>query len=496
MLFSIYPVIFLYTHNVEILHLNQLLFPLFIAFFLAITSFLLWKIVFKDGLKASFAATGFLILFWNYDLFYQGINYVLNLKHWHTVPLFLFIYGHLVFFLDLINKKIDLEKVNQVLFLTLSILIVYNLVMLMPAEIQKRSNSLNKCEIQDVIRDKDKTDNYPDIYLIILDEYASINTIKKEWGYNNDGFVNFLRDKGFFVAEKSEHRYFQTMLSMSTLLNLEYITGPVEKNDLLDYFYNPDKIKGKQIYEELKSISDSYKIRKWSENYLVSFLKEKGYKIIILEGISQHYPTFNINNADFSIAYQDIIDESSDAGKSFFYRDAFYMELFKRTILSFFDIYLQGLTGDVNYDGTKYVFNYLKKDIYYIKSPKFVYAHILCPHIPFVFDRDGNYVVSTIDKDNNAYLEQYIYVTKEMRDTINKILTQSSDPIIIVQNDHGPRPHLVNLKDENNAFQAFNAVYFPSQDYQKLHDSIAPVNTLRVMLNQYFNENFEMLEER
>lgn len=110
MLFSIYPVIFLYTHNVEILHLNQLLFPLFIAFFLAITSFLLWKIVFKDGLKASFAATGFLILFWNYDLFYQGINYVLNLKHWHTVPLFLFIYGHLVFFLDLINKKLIWRK--------------------------------------------------------------------------------------------------------------------------------------------------------------------------------------------------------------------------------------------------------------------------------------------------------------------------------------------------------------------------------------------------
>ncbi|MBV5343578.1 hypothetical protein JZU68_08230, partial [bacterium] len=44
-----------------------------------------------------------------------------------------------------------------------------------------------------------------------------------------------------------------------------------------------------------------------------------------------------------------------------------------------------------------------------IRSPKFVYVHLLLPHFPFMFDESGN--VTTIDRywNWNYYIDNYKY---------------------------------------------------------------------------------------
>ncbi len=46
-------------------------------------------------------------------------------------------------------------------------------------------------------------DSFPDIYYIIMDEYASYHGLKEFFDYNNNDFINYLRLNGFFVNEIS-----------------------------------------------------------------------------------------------------------------------------------------------------------------------------------------------------------------------------------------------------------------------------------------------------
>ena len=95
------------------------------------------------------------------------------------------------------------------------------------------------------------------------------------------------------------------------------------------------------------------------------------------------------------------------------------------------------------------------------------------------------------------YLEQYIYVTKRITNCISEILkTSDKQPVIMLLSDHGPRIESVGIDDMVQAHRVLNAIYFPDHDYRNLYDTISPVNTLRVILNKYFNGNFKLLEDQ
>jgi hypothetical protein len=506
-LFAIYPVLVLYAHNIEEVVLHQAILPLIFSLLLSTILFGLWRIILKNNIKASLTTVLLLLIFWNYGLLYMGMTKFSSLKHWHLIPLLFFIYFNLVYFIAKTKQQKTINNLNTILLLPISLLIVINLITILPAEFKKFETLRNYHKVNPTEHEITAAKDYPDIYLIILDEYASFKTIKEEWGYDNSEFAGFLREKGFFVAEDSEWRYILTEWNMASLLNLDYLTGPIDKNSFLDYIYDHISIKGSKEYEMLRKAR--FKLFPMiSNNILTNYLKELGYKIIILEGISQHYKSFTINNADISFAYQNVkkLEQYSSL------IDAFSMELIRVSIISpFYNFFKTDPQYKLNYVGTKFVVNYLKTKIPYIDSPKFIYAHIMCPHTPFVFDREGNYIhnspspkeeregklIPAINNVNDAYLEQYIYMTNEVKNIVNSIQGKSPvNPVIIIQCDHSPRPGQVYLKDKTNAFNALNVVYFPDGDYQNMYDSIAPINTFRVVLNKYFGKNYKMLEDR
>ena len=41
-----------------------------------------------------------------------------------------------------------------------------------------------------------------------------------------------------------------------------------------------------------------------------------------------------------------------------------------------------------------------------------------------------------------------------------------------------------------------NAYYFPEQGYDRLYESITPVNTFRVVFSQFFGMDYELLPDR
>ena len=78
-------------------------------------------------------------------------------------------------------------------------------------------------------------------------------------------------------------------------------------------------------------------------------------------------------------------------------------------------------------------------------GPKFVLAHVLLPHPPYIFDRDGRYIapdeaatLATAD----AWHRQLDYTNSRLRTFLEGLLALPEDrqPIIILQADEGPWP--------------------------------------------------------
>ena len=90
-----------------------------------------------------------------------------------------------------------------------------------------------------------------------------------------------------------------------------------------------------------------------------------------------------------------------------------------------------------------------------------------------------------------------------LKETIDGILANSKDnpPVIILQSDHGPGSGLVWNRDASRTnlkerFSILNAYFLPGVDDSLIFDSIAPVNSFRIIFNEYFNTGYEILPQR
>jgi hypothetical protein len=116
-----------------------------------------------------------------------------------------------------------------------------------------------------------------------------------------------------------------------------------------------------------------------------------------------------------------------------------------------------------------------------LPGPKFVFAHIVSPHWPHVFDANGQPVHERPDSIS-GYRDQVIFINKRMLPLLAKLITASpTPPVIILQGDHGAIP-----EDPERRMSILNAYYLPAGGADGLYEAISPVNTFRLILNYYF----------
>jgi hypothetical protein len=131
-------------------------------------------------------------------------------------------------------------------------------------------------------------------------------------------------------------------------------------------------------------------------------------------------------------------------------------------------------------------------------GPVFAFAHILKPHVPYVFDRECRTLgrkKKEVD-DVAPYLEQLECVNRLLLDTVHEILRASEvPPIIILQGDHGTqllrateylRAGEVPPAAARERFGAFGAYYLPDGGAAAFGDTVTVVNVLGNVLRHYF----------
>jgi hypothetical protein len=133
-----------------------------------------------------------------------------------------------------------------------------------------------------------------------------------------------------------------------------------------------------------------------------------------------------------------------------------------------------------------------------IAEPKFIYAHIVFPHPPFIVDADGDPVNNTPQDELVAYSDQIVYLNFRLLTIVKEIIQKSEfPPIIIIQGDHGAtidyETHGIPIKERLGIFSAY---YLPDVAKDELPSTFSPVNNFRLILDHYFAGDYGLLEDK
>jgi len=142
-------------------------------------------------------------------------------------------------------------------------------------------------------------------------------------------------------------------------------------------------------------------------------------------------------------------------------------------------------------------------------KPKFIFAHILSPHPPYLFTPDGN-VTGYVPADTNDGLprrdkmvNQLQYVNTQILRLVQGIKKSSkTEPVIILQSDEGPYPLELpvdwrkadpeTIRSKMGVLAAYYMPEIPEEEYKDLSTN---VNAFRFVLNQYFGGQLTYLPD-
>lgn len=502
---STLPILQLYSHNCAQLIFSQLTLPIITIVSGTILLYLI-LVSFGSSSRASFLASLLIIYGLSfYGLVFRSQQHILGLEHWHLLPLLLVVYGHWYYFVVKLGEE-DRKKIVLIVSVMCLPLILFNLFKIgwyeyssYDAKVQKQQNSIGSSE--EIERQKD----YPDIYFLLLDEFPNSSTVRNEWNRQTT-IDKKLEAQGFFVVDSSRARYSQTDWNVPTLHNLNYITPPVSPDSFLFYVHDRGQIKNTNAKRTLDKLTFKNRVETWNDSRLFRTLKEKGYTIRVVEGVSQHYKSVTHNLADTVLSYKQIIKERGDV-----FLDDFPKLVLDQSIFQLNDLFSgKEVKKHGNYYGTKFAFDDILRNSESQSTPHMYYYHIMCPHAPYVYSANGDYKVPVRyskspgqkyspknSPANNDYIEQYDYVVSQLINIVGKLRSSVKDrpSVIIIQGDHGPRPHHLYLDNHLEALSIFNAVYIPNSDYSNLTESTAPVNVIRTILSDIFDLNLDLVDD-
>ena len=314
----------------------------------------------------------------------------------------------------------------------------------------------------------------PDIYYIILDGYARADTLAKYYDYDNGPFLDGLRAHGFQVSLASHTNYNWTFLSLASSLNLDYL----------------EPLMGPALDAESMDRDATYQLLR--DNRAAAFLRARGYRFVQLQstwgGTGTNPFADEFIPCDSGLFESEYLRAIADA--------SWLRALNARASMDVANCHLHNLETLANQARRP--------------GPKFVFAHFVPPHHPYLFDREGHVLrranlsdqfefQKKLWEQRKPYLDQLIYMNGRITAVIDRLIAESArPPIIILQSDHGPNLRNGLPADEQRRIRMSNLAAFllPGAPATLMPDDETPVNQFRRIFNQYFNAGLPLLPDR
>jgi len=460
-LFSIFPIIHLYSINFIEVPIGDIIFPISVSVLVTGSLLLISRIILKDWTKSGFIVSLLLVLSFSYGHIYELFNGITLgdfeiVRHRYLMVVFLviFIIGTIV----IVKTQTRLDNLKKIV----SAIAITLILITMPGFVYGGISTLEiNDDIQISTNDNVQLQNHqlsyeltnlselnstekPDIYYIILDGYGGTKRMKQDLGFDNYQFLSELTNRGFFASDLSSSNYPSTKWAMPSIFSMNYL---------------PSKEKEQSNYEHYSLMNEIFKTNEVIRNfhYLDYEIIENAAKGAVKDGFITQQFLFT----DQIFCQQEELNQSK-----------FTKMLLRTTILNYLNNQIVlNVKRESILCGFSEISNLTEKN----DKPIFVYMHIDIPHPPYVFGSNGEYVIggkvqteegSFVDK--GKYIDSIKFANKEILKVIENILEQNEKSIIIIQSDHGydfeinyENPSEISLKQR---FSILNAIYLPDDN--------------------------------
>jgi hypothetical protein len=472
-LFTLVSVLFFYFGAKLIVHPAEILRPLLVLWCIVLLMTILFYRFTKDWHWA-----GMLTLVFVFGFFFSRGIFV------NVGGILLLEIGLLMVFLKLTRRSFSVTHVSVILSATgfimviSQVIIVYLLVASVPSSYYEAMDERNGTSVIPLV----KPESAPDIYYIVLDGYPRADALEDFFYFDNHPFIEQLEGKGFIVPVQSFSNYPRTALSVSSTLDMQYW------DDIAP------GIQGVRFWWLTEPIFDNSRLR--------ASLEEIGYRYVSIGvdwGLTDN-PTADLYLSPYPNPLTDF--------------ENFMISGSPMKILYPLNSIAPVASADIHREYIRYNLRALK-DAPQIPGPKFVFSHLILPHPPFVFDENGDPVNigsgSTFNSPTEAdvtrseyrrlYVDQVRFINDQISGVVEEILQSSTvPPIIILQADHGSAMNVDFMDMENSClkerYAIFAAYYLPGAEKETVPQDITPVNSFRVVLNEYFSADLNLLENR
>lgn len=285
------------------------------------------------------------------------------------------------------------------------------------------------------------TANSPDVWHFIFDRYAGGDTLRRVYRFDNRPFLDALKARGFAVQEHASSNYQRTGHSVSSTLNGAYL----------------DRLAAKMSNHQTDWVP---LYRAMTGNAALRFFAGHGYDTFFAG--SWWNPTRRSLIAGSNVNFYDM----PELGRLILDQSVIGM-LLENTRLPYAD----GRTDQCRRARMK--FEELTK-IAARKNQKYIFAHFLLPHPPFVINADGtcrSLEQATHSSRRNNYVGQVEYANSQILKLIDKIEAGPRPAIIIIHADEGPWP-LPFVGDERFPGTDPVAVDWPRINQSQLHEKM------------------------
>ena len=311
----------------------------------------------------------------------------------------------------------------------------------------------------------------PTIYLIVLDEYANSNILKEQFGFGNREFEDSLRRLGFTIPRLLRSNYTQTTLSLPSLLNFAQLSA---------------------VSRELgpRATDPSLPDYLLENNRTARFLKTRGYQFAFFP--SEWWP---------ATAHSSYADREFRVWHDFDLRHVLARTELRRHLWIHTLLGGMGSPDMVDPEFLQQTFEGLRQ-LDTQGRPTFVFAHMLLPHTPYVFDSDCRPRTEPDEPNRQLYLNQLRCTNRLVLNLVTTLLQRPGQPpVILLQGDHGtamldfgsaPSPGRVTPAQARERFGAFGAYFLPGGGGQLFADSLTLVNVFPKVLNFYLGADLPL----
>lgn len=313
----------------------------------------------------------------------------------------------------------------------------------------------------------------PDIYFIIADEYAGNRELKEIFNFDNSSFEKALESKGFKIVDNSISNYNYTPHSMASLFSMNYLRG----------------IEGKNKSKKDRHIAYAL----INKNPVIEFLRSQGYRF-------KNFSVFQFDDELPSTHSSFIL-----TGKELLTSQTFFSRIdrdIRFNLITTYQLRSQMIAFANNeINSLNNLLEATKKEAARTSNePRFIYTHLMMPHYPYFFDKNGQrmppeMVIEGHQVKQKAYIEYLQYCNGRFLELIDYILTHSKKPpVIFFMGDHGFR-HFTTDVDHKYYFMNLNAVYLPNKNYASFYNGMSAVNEFRILFNSQFRQNLPLLKD-